>query len=332
MLCVCVIPLFTGEVMGVDPKTGQIPQDAEPFSNQICAICFTVLKYIILLMLYVGALGVVYAIITFEPPAGTWPEGKKFPVAPAVQCTMILSCQFFIVYGGIQIARSWTQFTGIAPNFTSKVESALMTACASMNFAPMLAVLFIGARMRALNMDPVNGNPQKWAQNCFFMCTYALLAQTCFSVAVPLVLQGDAKVGKCEGDMEYTVENKLLGSILAIGRYVMMICIYVGVGCVICSVFTIEHPKGPEYTIPISPTMQCVINLTFQFFFVYIWIWAAITVKEFTGYEWALLTQTMENCKGVVMFCPMLSILFVGTRMYALQITDNKGAPQGWCQ
>merc|ERR1719235_2581100 len=54
-LCVCVIPLFTGEVMGVDPKTGQIPPDSEPFKNQICAIAFTVLKYIILLMLYVGS-------------------------------------------------------------------------------------------------------------------------------------------------------------------------------------------------------------------------------------------------------------------------------------
>ena len=69
-----------------------------------------------------------------------------------------------------------------------------------------------------------------------------------------------------------------------------------------------EHPKGPQYTIPISPTMQCVINLTFQFFFVYIWIWAAITVKEFTGFEWALMMQTMENAKGVVFFCPMLAI------------------------
>merc|ERR1719355_508895 len=213
-----------------------------------------------------------------------------------------------------------------------KVEDVMMIATASMNFAPMLAVLFIGARMRALNMDPINGNPQKWAQNCFFMCTYALLAQTCFSVAVPLVLQGEVKTGKCEGDMEYEVENKALGSILAIGRYVMMICIYVGVGCVIYSIFTIEHPKGPEYTIPISPTMQCVINLTFQFFFVYIWIWAAITVKEFTGFEWALMSQTMENAKGVVFFCPMLAILFVGTRMRALMLTNWRGSPQGWCQ
>merc|ERR1719262_2034771 len=103
----------------------------------------------------------------------------------------------------------------------------MMTATASMNFAPMLAVLFIGARMRALNMDPINGNPQRWAQNCFFMCTYALMAQTIFSVAVPLVLQGEVKPGKVEGDMEYNVENKALGTILAIGRYCCMICIYV---------------------------------------------------------------------------------------------------------
>merc|ERR1719321_543571 len=120
-LCVCVIPLFTGEVIGVDAKTGQIPDDTEPFKNKICAVAFTVLKYLILLMLYVGALGVVYGIITFEPPKGLWPAGKKFPVAPAVQCTMILSCQFFIVYGGMQIARSWTQFS-VAMGYSAPIS------------------------------------------------------------------------------------------------------------------------------------------------------------------------------------------------------------------
>merc|ERR1719428_1146572 len=160
-LIVCVIPLFTGEVIGVDPKTGDIPADVQPFQSQACAIAFTALKYLILIMLYGGAIAVVYGIITYVPPPGIWPEGKDFPVAPAVQCTMILSCQYFIVYGGIQVARTFTQFSGM--KFT-KFENAMMTATNSMNFAPMLAVLFIGARMRALNMDPVNGNPQKWAQ------------------------------------------------------------------------------------------------------------------------------------------------------------------------
>jgi len=328
-LCVCIIPLFTGEVIGVDPKTGQIPENEKHFENQCCAICFTVLKYLLLLGLFGGSLAVAYGIVTYKPPAGMWPEGKSYPVAPAVQCTMILAFQYFTVYGLIQVARTWTQFTKMR---MTKFENAMMTATASMNFAPMLAVLFIAARMRALNMDPINGNPQKWAQNCFYMCTYALLAQTCFSAAVPLVLQGEVKPGRVEGDMEYEVENKMFGTLLAIGRYVMMICLYIGAGCVIYSIFSIEHPKGPEYTIPISVTMQCVVNLTFQFFFVYTWIWAAITVKEFTGFEWALMTQTMENCKGVVMFCPMMAILFVGTRMRALLLTDNRGAPQGWCQ
>merc|ERR1719183_1716024 len=328
-LIVVVIPLFTGEVIGVDPKTGDIPPDAQPFKNTILAACFTALKFLILLGLYGGVLAVCYGIITYEPPAGIWPEGKTFPVAPAVQCTMILACQFFIVYGGIQVARTWTQFTG---QKFSKFENAMQTATASMNFAPMLAILFIGARMRALQMDPVNGNPQKWAQNCFFMCTYALLAQTCCSVAVPIILQGEVKKGDVEGDMVYTVENKLFGTVLAVGRYVIMVCIYIGFSCVIYSIFTIEHPQGPQYTPPISVTMQCVINLTVQFFFIYLWIWAAITIKEFTGFEWALMMQTMENAKGTVMYFPMLAILFVGTRMQALMMTNNKGAPQGYAQ
>merc|ERR1719191_1756883 len=139
-LIVCIIPLFTGEVIGVDPKTGDIPHDAQPFQSQACAIAFTCLKYIILLMLYGGALAVVYGIITYVPPAGIWPEGKKFPVAPAVQCTIILSCQYFIVYGGIQIAKTWQSFTNVGQHWIRGVEHALDTATASMNFAPMLAV------------------------------------------------------------------------------------------------------------------------------------------------------------------------------------------------
>merc|ERR1719453_797817 len=208
-----------------------------------------------------------------------------------------------------------------------------MIAANAMNFAPMLSVLFIGARMRALQMDPVNGAPQKWAQNCFYMCTYATLAQVLISIAVTLVLSGTSEVNKkVEGDMVFKVENKTLGIVLSVARYLIMFCIYIGFTCVIYSVFTIQHPKGDQYTPPISVTMQCVINLTFQFFFVYIGIWVGISVKEFTKFEWPLLMNTIESMIGTVAYCPMLAILFVGTRMRALLITNNKGAPQGWVQ
>jgi len=328
-LSVTIIPVFTGEVISVDPKTGDIPHDTEPFKNQICAVFFTFVKYFIMLGLYVGVICVIYGIYSYVPPAGIWPEGKSFPVSPAVQCTTILTCMYFILYAAVAFSRTYTQFSNVK---MTKFENAMMTATNAMNFAPMLAILFIGARMRALQMDPVNGNPQKWAQNCFYMCTYAVAAQTILAVIIPLVLQGEAKAGKTEGDMEYTVENKTLGAGLSIARYVIMFCIYVGFSCVIWSVFTIQHPKGKEYTPPVSVTMQCVINLTVQFFLIYLVIWIGITLKEFTGFEWALLTQTMENAKATVQFCPMLAILFVGTRMRALQMTDNRGAPQGWVQ
>merc|ERR1719271_827637 len=331
-LCVCVIPVFTGKVMAVDPKTGDIPMDEKPFSNSAVAIGFTVLKYLIMLGLYAGALVVVYGIINFEPPKGIWPGDQIPPVSPAVQCVMILSCQYFLVYGGIQVCKSVIEWAGDLFGYTHTLQEALNTATLSINFAPMLAILFIGARMRALQMDPVNGKPQTWAQNCFFACTYALLVQTILCVSIPVVLGGSVKQGKTEGDMEYEVSNTGLATVLTVARFCIMLCIYIGFTCVIVSIFTIEHPQGPQYTPPISVTMQCVINLTVQFFTVYLGLWIAQTVKDFIGWDMHKLSDLMEDAKATIAFCPMLAILFVGTRMRALLITNNRGAPPGWAQ
>merc|ERR1719379_3014812 len=243
---------------------------------------------------------------------------------------MILATMYFLVYAGIQFAKTFQSFSGVN---SSKLTGSLEGAICTLFFAPMMAVLFIGARMRALQMDPITGAPQKWAQNCFYMCSYALMFQTLLAIAVPLVLGGSVKKGdKGEGDVEYDVNNKGIGSCMLVVRWIIMISIYLGISAVIWSVFSIQHPRGKEHTPPISVTMQCVINLTVQFFFIYIMIWVAITVKELTGWEWHFITNTMENAKGTIAFCPMLSILFVATRMRALQLTNQKGAPQGWAQ
>merc|ERR1719199_1902886 len=132
--------------------------------------------------------------------------------------------------------------------------------------------------------------------------------------------------------MKVTVSNPTLGAVLEVLRWIVMICIYAGFTCVIVSVFTIQHPKVPEYTPPISVTMQCVINLTVQFFFVYLLIWIAVTVEEVMGWDWHFIKNPMETAVGTVAFCPMLAILFVGVRMRALRLTNNRGAPQGYVQ
>merc|ERR1719506_1316590 len=103
---------------------------------------------------------------------------------------MILASMYFLVYAFINFAKTFQSFSGVD---SSKLTGALNGAICTMSFAPMLAVLFIGARMRAMQMDPIRVPIQKWAQNCFYMCTYAVLVQCILAIITPLVLGGEVK-------------------------------------------------------------------------------------------------------------------------------------------
>merc|ERR1719473_330190 len=82
------------------------------------------------------------------------------------------------------------------------------------------------------------------------------------------------------------------------------------------------------------------MNLTVQYFLVYLMLWLLITFRQFTASNrnmsyasfFAKALPTLEAAKSTVQFAPMLSVLFVGLRMRALQITNQQGAPQGWAQ
>ena len=42
----------------------------------------------------------------------------------------------------------------------------------------MLALLFIGTRQRASQIDPKHGKSQRWAKTCFYSCTVSVCVQT----------------------------------------------------------------------------------------------------------------------------------------------------------
>merc|ERR1719393_473311 len=240
-LVALVVPLLTGEKVKFNER-GDIDEESKPFSNKIAAICFTVLKYLIMIGLYIGAICIIYGTYNYVPPKGSWPGDKIPPVSPAVECTMILASMYFLVYAGIQFAKTFQSFSGVN---SSKLTGALEGAICTLFFAPMIAVLCVGARMRALQMDPIYGHPQRWAQSCFYMCTYALMMQTLLAIAVPLVMGGSAKKATTSGDCEYVVNNKGIGSCLQVARWIIMISIYAGIAAIPWSIYSIEHPKGP---------------------------------------------------------------------------------------
>jgi len=193
-----------------------------------------------------------------------------------------------------------------------------------------LAILFLAARMRALQHD---GQPQAWAQNCMYAATAAMCMTTVLAIVVPLVLGGSYE---STGEKKFVVPNQSLGQVLILIRFLCMLGFYGGVVGVIYSIFVFEAPAGPDATLPVSPTVQCVVNLTCQFFFVYLVLIVCMTISEVSGGKYRLETYrfyaAVDACKATLGFAPMLAILFVTTRMYALLITDKKGAPQAWVQ
>jgi hypothetical protein len=337
-LMVMIIPVVVSKELKVE-ETGELAMDGgNPFESKILAIAFTVLRYALFLGLYVGFAAVCVGVFLFKPPAGVW-DGPIPPVSPAVACTMILAVTFFMVYFLAAVSRTYSQFSG-GQTFVSTFETVMTKAADTLAFAPMLSVLFLAARMRALQMDPVSGNPQTWAQNCFYACTYCLIIQTAMSCIVPLLLGGKvAKNDNVEGDFSYELPSggNVAAKCLTVFRFLLMFTLYACVLAVVCSVFTIEHPDGKELTPPLSPTMQCVLNLVFQYFIIYLLLWVYYTIEDFNnGYfnlSYLLAAKdAIESAKATVQFAPMLCVLFVGTRMRALQMTQNKGAPQGWVQ
>merc|ERR1719178_440141 len=178
-------------------------------------------------MLYGGFTTVCVGAFSMEAPKELWPDGQP-PVSPAVACTMNLSLQYFAVYLGIAVVQTWEQFSSRTAE-TRKLSGILQLATNTVNFAPMLCILFIGARMRALQLDPVNGNPQKWAQTCFYICAYSVLVQLLLVLVVPLLLDGEPVPGDTEGDVTFQFKDSptLYGITTAI-RYCAMLMLYAG--------------------------------------------------------------------------------------------------------
>merc|ERR1719160_483249 len=191
-LVALVVPLLTGQKVKIDKETGKPDEEHQPFKNTCAAVCFTILKYLIMIGIYFGAVAIIYGTYNYKPPAGSWPGDKIPPVSPAVDCTMILASMYFLVYAGIQFGKTFQSFSGID---SSKLTGALQGAVITMYWAPMMAVLYIGARMRAMQMDPINVPMQSWAQKCFYASTYSVMMQCILAVVVPLILGGKVKEG-----------------------------------------------------------------------------------------------------------------------------------------
>merc|ERR1719243_365353 len=126
-------------------------------------------------------------------------------------------------------------------------------------------------------------------------------------IMMPFCVDCECKEGATEGDVEFVMEHKGAAMCFDWIRYLCLLALYGGFTAVIVSVFLIAHPTDVSKTPPISPAMQCVMNLTLQYFTVYLMLFISITIRQHTDMEF--LKTAINICDGAqktVMCAPML--------------------------
>merc|ERR1719238_2447674 len=141
---------------------------------------------------------------------------------------MNLTIQYLGIYTAIALLRVAAEFQG--ENVKSwTVHEALDQATVTVNYAPMLAILFLAVRMRVIWLTLGKGNPPIWMQGWMYAATYSVLAMTLVSLVVPLLTGEEAKYTD-RGDIheEYKpFKNTIAAVCFTVLKYLIMIGLYV---------------------------------------------------------------------------------------------------------
>jgi hypothetical protein len=338
-------PMMVGDVGGESAADAAVRKSEETIAKAIAA-GLSLIRFGAMLALYGGMTAVCVGVLIMTPETclpkdpekakAMW-AGSPPPVSPALQCTMFMTIQFFAVYLVLQVTslamdflKSSVMFQGPASVNPLKAKLiifklTIQQAADTVILAPMLCILFIGARMRALQLDPKNGAPQPWAQTLFYVCSYGLLVATGLVLLNPIFATLESE------DPPALKLSGPIAIVVSVVRFLTLACIY-GAACgVLYSVVIIQAPDGKP-TPPVPPAMLCVMILTIQFFVILSMVFVTDAVRTYTSFQCTFMKNLLDTAKVTVLFCPMLAILFLGVRMRAGEITNNQGAPPGWVQ
>jgi len=197
-------------------------------------------------------------------------NAKTMPaVSPTLKCVMCLTFQFFLCFTLLAICRTLKNFSPGRKNIVQVVEAA----CSTVFFAPMLCVLFLGVRMRAIQLTQGQteqyGLPQWWVQWAMYASTLAVLGQIVLVLLIP-VFTGKLEI-PVRGDgglvTDATILKPLFKRVLKILTTLLLIMLYAGSAIVCIGAFAMQAPKelwpagsGP----PVSPAVQCTMLLAGQ--------------------------------------------------------------------
>jgi len=338
-LLVLLLPLFTVEPADVAKPLSESTGDPTDVHPMLLALDYTfpralhmfrALQFFCIGSIYGGALGVVAGILTF--PA------QSTQISPAVTGTCALSALYFGVFLLLWVARSSAAEHPRDPHYTrgrprgaqadprkaddtaARILRSALAMSIPVRKAPMLAVLFLAARLRSLQLH--GGMPPAWAQAALVGATVGLWLEV---LAAGLV-GATGLEGRCHCSVHFFEASKAAHA----AQHGFALVVYACLVPVVVSIFLTRSPGGSPA--PLSSTTKCVLWFEVVYFAVHIGQWITFVAQDLFGKVWATVQGTFLAA-GVSMNCtPLLAALCVAARMRAWQISGGTGAPPVWAQ
>jgi len=257
-------------------------------------------------------------------------DGATTVDSTTMQCIINLTCQFFAVYTALFIVQSLNRLQIIR---REREEKCLNAVTDTVFFVPMVCVLLLTARLRAVQLckgqTESHGLPQWWVRHAMVACTWSILTLTV------LVLIFTALYGEV---WETAAKKMAVGSarkVMRTCRSLVMLSIYASFTVICVGTCVMRAPKelwhndeAPEF----NPAMFCTVLLAVTYFAVYL----VAALAKVTN-ELGVLGQTMrfgnaqallKNATTAVAFAPMLCMLFIAVWMRASQFDiEGKSLP-----
>lgn len=257
-------------------------------------------------------------------------------VSTALRCIINLVTQFFVVYALLFLVQTLNYFRVIRRESEQK---ALVTVAETVYFVPMLCVLFLATRMRAVQLargrDTEKYNlPQWWVRDSMAICSWAVLALTIIAFASAMawgdMWEAAARSGSLGQGPRFMLNAKNVALTVVYASF-SLVCI--GLVFMPAPVHLWGESGGPI----VSPTILCTVLLSVLYFAVYLALAFAKAWNEmgFGGppQRFGPAQELLKTATMTVAFAPMLCVLFISVRLRAAQMYDSeRGDPPVWMQ
>eukprot|EP00747_Dinoflagellata_sp_TGD_P000759 gnl/TRDRNA2_/TRDRNA2_101004_c0_seq1.p1 gnl/TRDRNA2_/TRDRNA2_101004_c0~~gnl/TRDRNA2_/TRDRNA2_101004_c0_seq1.p1 ORF type:complete len:551 (-),score=86.20 gnl/TRDRNA2_/TRDRNA2_101004_c0_seq1:56-1708(-) len=246
-------------------------------------------------------------------------DETAFISSAALRCITALTIFYFAVYLVMILVRLCRIFVNRQQPHLTSWEAVLAHATEGLALVPMLCILMIVARLRAMQLGRPQGDPPVWAQGCMYFCSAFFILHFGLHIS-----KQHAEIG-----------DRVWQIVHLIARSLVSFALYGGCIAIVVSVLIMQSPN--RQTLPQMPMMSCVIILTFLYFGLYQALDVAGSVRAQSGPSTtgatavaaAAASKQLERMALTLQFTPMYCILLVGITMRAVQL---KLKPEPWAQ